>query len=66
MQLPATSSQIWQTGHGGSQAHEPQSTNFLQLFLIVPHLPAQVLALGLGLHCRLRLCRPLPRFCDFL
>lgn len=42
--------QVKQVSHGGSQAHEPQSTVFLQLFLTLPHFPAHVLAVELALH----------------
>ena len=44
----------------GSHAHEPQFTGLLQLFVMVPHLPARVWANELALHV-LRLSLPLRR-----
>lgn len=42
------------------QVHGPQSTVFLQLFLTKPHLPGQVVLIGLALHFFLRFLRFLP------
>jgi hypothetical protein len=45
--------QTRQAGQGGSQRQEPQSIFRWQLFLTMPHVPAQVLARDLALHLRL-------------
>ena len=55
-------SHVWQTGHGGVQAHEPQSTGLQRFLLTVPHLSAQMRAV-LHRFCGLRLSLCLPGRC---
>lgn len=65
-QAPVASLHAKQGAQSGLQAHVPQSTICLQLLVIGPHKPSQVLARECGLHLELPLSRPFPLVCRFL
>ena len=50
MQVRVLSSHVKQSSHAGWQAHDPQSTAWPQLFVTLPHLPAQVVAFAFGVQ----------------